>query len=124
MPNTSTNTSDPFFPPIHDAAERIDLATLGEGDVASVIDRRGGQDENPLQEVDSLCMTCGEQVSPSFTPRVHASLYVDQGRTRMLLTSIPYFKEIIIMSFRCEHCGATNNDVQSASAARGEIKFL
>lgn len=39
----------------------------------------------------------------------------------MLLTAIPYFKEVIVMSFQCEHCGATNNDVQSASAVRGKI---
>ncbi|KAF9512650.1 hypothetical protein BS47DRAFT_1486086 [Hydnum rufescens UP504] len=42
----------------------------------------------------------------------------EQGRTRMLLTSIPYFKEVIIMSFRCEHCGASNNEIQSAGAYR------
>lgn len=23
----------------------------------------------------------------------------------MLLTVIPYFKEVIVVSFRCEHCG-------------------
>jgi len=27
------------------------------------------------------------------------------------------------MSFRCEHCGASNNEVLSASAIRGETKF-
>lgn len=59
----SAHTNDPFFPSIHDAAEHIDLATLGESDAAGVIDRNGGQEESPLQEVDSLCMTCGEQVA-------------------------------------------------------------
>jgi zinc finger protein len=57
----------------------------------------------------------------------------------MLLTVIPYFKEVIVVSFRCEHCGKslsssflshladavettgyTNNDIQSA----GEIQPL
>jgi C4-type Zn-finger protein len=37
----------------------------------------------------------------------------------MMLTSIPYFKEVIVSSFRCEHCGSTNNEVQSAGAVRG-----
>jgi C4-type Zn-finger protein len=41
-----------------------------------------------------------------------------QGVTRMLLTSIPYFKEIIVSSFRCEHCGHRDTEIQSA----GEIQ--
>lgn len=41
-----------------------------------------------------------------------------QGITRMLLTSIPYFREVIIMSFRCDHCGNSNTEIQSA----GEIQ--
>lgn len=32
----------------------------------------------------------------------------------MLLTMIPYFREVIIMSFSCEHCGFQNNEIQSA----------
>lgn len=45
-----------------------------------------------------------------------------KGRTRMLLTSIPYFKEVIIMSFHCDHCGVSNNEVQSAGAVRGQLE--
>ena len=37
----------------------------------------------------------------------------------MMLTSIPYFREVILMSFRCEHCGATNNETQTAGTIRG-----
>lgn len=36
----------------------------------------------------------------------------------MLLTKIPYFREIILMSFFCEHCNFSNCEVQSA----GEIQ--
>ena len=32
--------------------------------------------------------------------------------TRILLTKIPFFKEVIIMSFSCSHCGFSNNEVQ------------
>jgi len=32
----------------------------------------------------------------------------------MLLTMIPYFREVIIMSFSCEHCGFQNNEIQPA----------
>jgi hypothetical protein len=38
----------------------------------------------------------------------------------MMLTSIPYFREIILMSFRCEHCGGENNEIQDAGTIRGE----
>jgi zinc finger protein len=37
-----------------------------------------------------------------------------QGMTRMMLTMIPYFREVIVMSFRCEHCGFANSEIQSA----------
>lgn len=32
----------------------------------------------------------------------------------MLLTAIPYFREVIIMSFSCDKCGFSNNEVQAA----------
>jgi len=46
--------------------------------------------------VESMCMSCGEN-----------------GVTRLLLTKIPHYKEIILMSFHCEHCGFKNNEIQS-----------
>ncbi|KAG9509029.1 Zinc finger protein ZPR1, partial [Fragariocoptes setiger] len=52
-------------------------------------------------EIQSLCMNCREQ-----------------GTTRILLTSIPYFKEVAIMSFECKHCNTINNELQSV----GEIQ--
>jgi len=58
-------------------------------------------DLNPEQgctEIESLCMNCHEN-----------------GVTRLLLTKIPYFREVIIMAFECPHCGFRNNEVQSAS---------
>ncbi|KAK5698823.1 nucleolar zinc-finger protein [Elasticomyces elasticus] len=62
-------------------------------------------DEEPeqkvVEEIESLCMNCQEN-----------------GITRLLLTRIPFFREIIIMSFSCTHCGLRNNEIQSA----GEIQ--
>ncbi|KAJ1528389.1 hypothetical protein ONE63_006804 [Megalurothrips usitatus] len=46
-------------------------------------------------EIESLCLNCGEN-----------------GITRLLLTKIPFYKEVVIMSFSCEHCGASNNEIQ------------
>jgi zinc finger protein len=37
----------------------------------------------------------------------------------LLLTSIPYFKEIIIMSFKCDHCGHRDSEVNSAGEIQG-----
>ena len=53
--------------------------------------------ENQLTEIQSLCMNC------------HA-----QGTTRLLLTRIPYYKDVILSSFNCESCFFTNNDIQPA----------
>ncbi|EDV25665.1 expressed hypothetical protein [Trichoplax adhaerens] len=53
-------------------------------------------DDSPeISEIESLCMNCHEN-----------------GTTRMMLTKIPMFREIIIMSFRCPHCYMENNEVQ------------
>jgi len=48
------------------------------------------------QEIESLCINCGEN-----------------GVTKLLLTRIPHYKEIILMSFHCEYCGFSNNEIQS-----------
>ncbi|KAG1726289.1 zf-ZPR1-domain-containing protein [Suillus lakei] len=74
--------------------------------IADVVDKTHAGDEDigaPLEEIESLCMQCEEQ-----------------GVTRMMLTSIPFFREVIVMSFRCEHCGHSNNEIQSAGKIRSE----
>ncbi|EAZ63363.1 nucleolar zinc-finger protein [Scheffersomyces stipitis CBS 6054] len=53
---------------------------------------------HPVQEIESLCMNCHKN-----------------GITRMLLTKIPYFREIILMSFECTHCGFKNSEIQPAA---------
>eukprot|EP01136_Pigoraptor_vietnamica_P022833 Opistho-1_new@6229 len=52
--------------------------------------------EQDVTEIESLCMNCEEK-----------------GVTRLLLTKIPFFKEVILMAFECPHCGYKNNEVQS-----------
>ena len=37
----------------------------------------------------------------------------ENGMTRLLLTKIPHYKEIILMSFHCEECGFKNNEIRS-----------
>ncbi|XP_072379003.1 zinc finger protein ZPR1 [Diabrotica undecimpunctata] len=54
--------------------------------------------EPEATEIESLCMNCHED-----------------GITRLLLTKIPFFKELVLMSFTCEHCGYQNNEIQSGA---------
>lgn len=49
-------------------------------------------------EIESACMGCFQT-----------------GVTRLLPTKIPFFREVVLMSFKCDHCGYTNNEMQSAS---------
>lgn len=86
-----TEESTEHFPSIADVVNKTD--TGDEEDIGA----------RPLEEIESLCMQCGEQ-----------------GVTRMMLTSIPFFREVIVMSFRCEHCGHSNNEIQSAGKIRPE----
>ncbi|KAJ3841168.1 ZPR1 zinc-finger domain-containing protein [Lentinula raphanica] len=95
----SQDNKEDLFPAIGVIADKADQ--LPEENIPDA--SADNAEEKPMQEVESLCMKCGEQ-----------------GITRMLLTSIPYFREIIVMSFRCEHCGASNNEIQSAGAIRPE----
>ncbi|KAL6251873.1 nucleolar zinc-finger protein [Rhinocladiella similis] len=53
--------------------------------------------ETGLYEIESLCMNCR-----------------DNGTTRILPIKIPFFKEILLESFSCDHCGWKNNTVKSA----------
>ncbi|KZC12656.1 Zinc finger protein ZPR1, partial [Dufourea novaeangliae] len=53
--------------------------------------------EPETTEIESLCMNCGKN-----------------GITRLLLTKIPHYKDIVIMSFDCEHCGYQNNEIQNS----------
>ncbi|CBX92445.1 similar to zinc finger protein zpr1 [Plenodomus lingam JN3] len=54
-----------------------------------------------VDEIESLCMNCHED-----------------GLTKLLLTKIPFFREIVLMSFECPHCHFRNSEIQSA----GEIQ--
>lgn len=88
-----------FFAPVGEAAQEV------EGEATTQYSNEGVQqtgaadaEGHPVQEIESLCMNCHEN-----------------GTTRLLLTSIPYFREVIIVSFECPHCGFKNSEIQPAS---------
>ncbi|KAF9354504.1 nucleolar zinc-finger protein [Mortierella sp. NVP85] len=55
--------------------------------------------DQSVTEIESLCMNCHEN-----------------GTTRLLLTRVPHFREVIIMAFDCPHCGFRSNELQQANA--------
>ncbi|EXJ94114.1 zinc finger protein [Capronia coronata CBS 617.96] len=72
------------------------MAATGTPSVVHVDPNEAG-----VYEIESLCMNCR-----------------DEGVTRILPIKIPYFKDILLESFSCEHCGWENKTVKSA----GEIQ--
>ncbi|PWN44673.1 putative ZPR1-protein binds to translation elongation factor eEF-1 [Ceraceosorus guamensis] len=94
---------DPFFRPIGEHVEDSDSPSTQQvdGQTDSLLPTEPGvpTDAQPrmVEEIESLCMACQKN-----------------GTTRLLLTYIPYFKEVIISSFSCDHCGNRNNEIQSA----------
>ncbi|XP_006823818.1 zinc finger protein ZPR1-like [Saccoglossus kowalevskii] len=53
--------------------------------------------DQEVSEIESLCMNCEQQ-----------------GTTKLLLTKIPLYKDVVIMSFECPHCHYSNNELQPA----------
>ena len=110
-----------LFPSMGEVASRTDaLADVDDDDARlrdgapALVEQQEGE-EREMQEIESLCMRCHNQVGwlEGRFALMHA-----KGVTRLLLTSIPYFKEIVVSSFRCEHCGHRDTEIQSA----GEIQ--
>lgn len=54
-------------------------------------------DDTGVMQVESLCMNCHEN-----------------GTTRLLLLRVPFFRDIILESFECDHCHFKDNSVKSA----------
>ncbi|KAK4101074.1 zf-ZPR1-domain-containing protein [Parathielavia hyrcaniae] len=93
-----------LFNTIGEKAEKVAPAAVLNGATAD-------EEERVVEEIESLCMNCHEN-----------------GITRLFLTKIPYFREIIIMSFSCDKCSFHNNEIQTAGTfqlkgARYELRL-
>ncbi|VDD90159.1 unnamed protein product [Enterobius vermicularis] len=64
------------------------------------LDKASEQIHQPY-EVESVCPDCHEN-----------------GITKLICVRIPYYRQVIVMSFSCEHCGCRNNELQSAEAVQ------
>ncbi|GAP83910.1 putative zinc finger protein [Rosellinia necatrix] len=97
--STAASSTD-FFESIGKKADQLAPSTNGNG-ANGVSGDTDDDDGRVVEQIESLCMNCHED-----------------GVTRLLLTSIPYFREVILMSFHCDKCNFTNSEIQSA----GEIQ--
>lgn len=92
---------DEVFSSIGDQAQAVEQGEPGVEYISSDTLRNTGATDaagRPVQEVDSLCMNCHQQ-----------------GVTRLLFTAIPRFREVVVMSFECPHCGFKNTEIQAAA---------
>ena len=71
------------------------------------------ESESGVTEIESLCMQCHENVCHRALP-VLTVLTPLQGTTRLLLYHIPFFREVLISSFDCDHCGHSDKSVRPA----------
>jgi zinc finger protein len=69
----------------------------------SNVTREAGGD---VMAIKSLCVACE-----------------GEGTTRLLLTRIPFFRDVILMAFDCEECGYRNSEVQSAEVQEKGCRF-
>ncbi|XP_041373546.1 zinc finger protein ZPR1-like [Gigantopelta aegis] len=61
-------------------------------------------DDGPeVTEIESICVNCEEQ-----------------GTTRLLFTKIPFFREVIVSSFSCDHCGYHNSSLQPGGSIQNK----
>ncbi|KAK6457573.1 nucleolar zinc-finger protein [Scheffersomyces xylosifermentans] len=100
---STAEKKEDLFATVGEQAEEVDREDVQEETTSGTnneVRETGASDAegHPVQEIESLCMNCH-----------------DNGITRMLLTKIPFFREIILMSFECPHCGFKNSEIQPAA---------
>ncbi|CCJ29172.1 unnamed protein product, partial [Pneumocystis jirovecii] len=66
-------------------------------DIYDINSEKSDENGPVVDEIESLCIQCE-----------------DKGITKLLLTVIPFFREVILMSFECPNCGFKNSEIQSA----------
>lgn len=97
-----------MFKPLGELAANVEDAAQDSGDEGDATEGVRTTTINPgeMMCLKSLCVACE-----------------DQGHTNMLLTRVPFFREVIIMAFECEHCGYRNSEVQSAEVQEKGCHF-
>ncbi|KPI89092.1 putative zinc-finger protein ZPR1 [Leptomonas seymouri] len=101
MSDEGQQEGTPNVPPSAEARAQASATPAHEGDVEQK--PKDDCSDNPnyvktdlgeMNTIESMCPKCEET-----------------GTTRLMITQIPHFKEIIVSSFECPHCGERNNEV-------------
>jgi hypothetical protein len=59
-----------------------------------------------ISTLPSVCISCEEN-----------------GKTNIFPTSIPFFRDVIVIAFRCQHCGYRNSEVQEMEIQEKGSRF-
>lgn len=71
-------------------------------------DINADDDDPEVMEIDSYCVNCEQN-----------------GKTRLFLTKIPFFKEVVVSSFTCDNCGLHNTGLQPGGRIQEKgVKFV
>ena len=114
MSDAAPTTASSMFTPLRDVAEHT--AALGDQGVPVELPQ---EDNNTSSQPPPLSMVTGDVMALK-------SLCVsceDEGTTNLLLTRIPFFRDVILMAFECEHCGYRSSELQSAEIQEKGSRF-
>ena len=92
-----------------------DAERLSHADIGAVVDSADGQEAGGGDDSDVMD---GITTMPSYCVCCE-----ENGTTNLLLTKIPYFRDVIIMAFSCPHCGYRSSEVQDAAVEDLGSKF-
>uniref|UniRef100_A0A2P2HXN1 Zinc finger protein ZPR1-like n=2 Tax=Hirondellea gigas TaxID=1518452 RepID=A0A2P2HXN1_9CRUS len=71
------------------------------------LDLAAGSEEAAVTQIESVCMNC-----------------MEKGMTRLLLTLIPHFREVMVSSFSCPHCHYSDSSLLNTGVIQDKgIKF-
>ncbi|XP_037802193.1 zinc finger protein ZPR1-like [Penaeus monodon] len=79
---------------------------MGEGVEPIYVDLASESDDPHVTIIESLCLRCQEM-----------------GTTRLLMTRIPHFREVILTSFDCSHCGHHNTGFQPGRVQELGVRY-
>ncbi|KAI6199711.1 hypothetical protein M3Y96_00655800 [Aphelenchoides besseyi] len=84
-------------------AKSLGLVVMSASEKPTIVYKELNADDEDgnVMKIESLCMNCHRN-----------------GITQLLCTRIPFYKQVIVMSFSCDHCGYRNSELQSGEAVQ------
>ncbi|XP_037492415.1 zinc finger protein ZPR1 homolog isoform X2 [Jatropha curcas] len=84
------------------------------GSVGAVAGQRAIAQSNSAEIADALCRYSAPEEVMTFPSSCGACS--SRGETRMFVTKIPYFQEVIVMASTCDACGYRNSELKPGGA--------